>query len=565
MGTEGSLAADHVIPFQASLDSFTLPKRFTYPFYYTPHPLVVLAANELQSYLKKQTDWEHNFGLDPKKEGRSVGKMFGVLVVQNPEGQLGYLAAYSGKLTGKNKTTVFVPSIFDGTENDRFIASGMIELGEISKEISELQTQSDFLSAQNLLESESVKAEKEIETKKEENKIAKKARHKKREELAALLDVELQKVDSDKLSAESQRQRSEQKELTNKWKERLASLQQSIDRFVNEVDKLKEKRKNRSVELQQELFDRYLFLNKVGESRSATDIFKKTAQQSPPAATGECAAPKLLQYAFANDLTPVAMGEFWWGECPKSGLRKHTYFYPACRSKCEPVLGFMLQGIAMDENPLIVKADAFKEIETIYEDDALLVIHKPADLLSTPGKTIHDSVLSRMQAKYPKADGPMLVHRLDMATSGLMIIAKSMNVYKDLQEQFASRSIRKRYVAILDGVLEESEGSIDLPIRVDLDDRPRQLVCFEHGKSAQSKWKVVSQTETQTRIHFYPITGRTHQLRVHAAHPQGLNLPIVGDDLYGKKASRLHLHAEWIEFKHPKSGEVMSFEFGAEF
>ncbi|MND52220.1 Ribosomal large subunit pseudouridine synthase A [compost metagenome] len=259
------------------------------------------------------------------------------------------------------------------------------------------------------------------------------------------------------------------------------------------------------------------------------------------------------------------MAEFWWGQSPKSEIRIHGQFYPACRGKCEPILAHMLEGVEMDENPMLTNPAEGRDVEIVYEDEALVVVNKPAEFLSVPGKNVQDSVYERMRLKYPNATGPLIVHRLDMSTSGIMLVAKTKESHKVLQEQFIKRTIKKRYIALLDGVVESEEGFIDLPLRVDLDNRPHQLVCYEYGKPACTKWEVVERKNNKTKIHFYPITGRTHQLRVHAAHPMGLNSPIVGDDLYGNKGERLHLHAEWIEFKHPTSKEIMTIQVEAEF
>ena len=259
------------------------------------------------------------------------------------------------------------------------------------------------------------------------------------------------------------------------------------------------------------------------------------------------------------------MAEFWWGESPKSAIRKHKHFYPACQGKCQAILGHMLQGIKIDENPLLNQSSDGKNIEVIYEDEELLIINKPADFLSVPGKTIQDSVYHRIKMLFPKATGPLIIHRLDMSTSGLMIIAKSKGTHKYIQKQFINRNVQKRYIALLDGLIKENNGIIDLPLRVDLEDRPRQLVCYQHGKPAKTKWEVIERYNGKTKVYFYPITGRTHQLRVHSAHIKGLNTAILGDDLYGKKSHRLHLHAEAIEFKHPKTKELVRFEIKAPF
>ena len=303
-------------------------------------------------------------------------------------------------------------------------------------------------------------------------------------------------------------------------------------------------------------------MNQAGEIKSLLDIFQ---DKIPIGGTGECAAPKLLQYAFQHKMKPLAMAEFWWGQSPKSEIRKHRNFYPACIGKCKPVLSHMLEGIEMDENPLLKNPAEGKEIEIIFEDEHLLVINKPAEFLSVPGRYIKDSVAQRMKDKFPEATGPLIVHRLDMSTSGIMLIAKSLEVHKFLQSQFIKRTIKKRYVALLEGIVSEEEGTVDLPLRADWNERPKQLVCYDDGKPAQTKWKVIKRKNQQTRIHFFPITGRTHQLRVHAAHPLGLKLPIIGDDLYGTKSDRLCLHAEWIEFLHPISREVMTIEVEAGF
>ena len=260
------------------------------------------------------------------------------------------------------------------------------------------------------------------------------------------------------------------------------------------------------------------------------------------------------------------MAEFWWGQSPNSEVRQHKQFYPSCKSKCEPILmGHMLQDLEMEENPFIMNHAEGKDIEIVYEDEVMLAINKPTEFLSVPGKTISDSVYARIAAKYPDATGPLIVHRLDMSTSGLLLIAKDEETYVKLQSQFIKRTIKKRYVALLDGVLKEKEGFIDLPLRVDLDDRPRQLVCYEHGKQARTNWEVIEVKNNQTRVYFYPISGRTHQLRVHASHEMGLKTPIVGDDLYGTKANRLHLHAEQLIFSHPITKEIITVSTSADF
>lgn len=259
------------------------------------------------------------------------------------------------------------------------------------------------------------------------------------------------------------------------------------------------------------------------------------------------------------------MAEFWWGISPNSAVRKHQNYYPACQSRCKPILGHMLKGTTMDSNKLLENLSAEKHLEIIFEDDDLIIVNKPSEFLSVPGKTITDSVYTRIKKQYPNATGPLIVHRLDMSTSGILVLTKTKEANKKLQSQFINRTVKKRYIALLDGHLSKESGKIKLPLRVDLDDRPKQLVDFIHGKNAETKWTVISKEDNKTRVYFYPITGRTHQLRVHAAHKNGLNTPIFGDDLYGNKANRLHLHAEFISFLHPTTNEKMTFKVDANF
>jgi tRNA pseudouridine32 synthase/23S rRNA pseudouridine746 synthase len=259
------------------------------------------------------------------------------------------------------------------------------------------------------------------------------------------------------------------------------------------------------------------------------------------------------------------MAEFWWGVSPNSEVRKHKNFYPSCQSRCKPILNHMLKGIEMDENLIHKNLSKNKELRIIFEDDDLIIVNKPPEFLSVPGKEITDSVYTRIKQKYPTATGPLIVHRLDMSTSGIIVLTKTKEANKIVQKQFIKRTVKKRYVALLSGKLTKKQGVIKLPLRLDLDDRPRQLVDFINGKKAETNWTVIAHNNNQTRIHFYPITGRTHQLRIHAAHKQGLNIPIRGDDLYGNKQDRLYLHAEFIEFVHPSSKKEISFTVPADF
>ncbi len=553
------------ISFQASTAAYALPQRFTFPFYYEPHPLAVLAVKELQQYLQTQTVWTHNFGLEAGKEEGAAGKMFGVLVVQNQEKELGYLVAFSGRLAGGNRHSKFVPPVFDILTKDGFFNKEEAVINQINREIEVLEADATFLEYQALLVQEQTLANEQRLAQKQKMKAAKQARKMRREKAIVELSPPLYEILKETLQQESIASKVYLKKLSEYWKTRLAETTTKLASYTQKINSLKEARKVKSGALQKKLFDQYTFLNQAGETKSLWDIFQSTVQKTPPAGGGDCAAPKLLQYAFRHQLQPITMAEFWWGAAPKSKVRKHQHFYPACRGKCEPILAHMLKGIPIDENPMLLNPAIGKVLTTVYEDDHLLVINKPAEFLSVPGKSIKDSVLLRIQQKFPDATGPLLVHRLDMATSGLLLVAKTKEVHKYLQYQFINRTIKKRYVALLKGQVQGEEGMIDLPLRVDLDNRPCQLVCYQYGKPAKTKWKVIERLAKHTKVHFYPITGRTHQLRVHAAHSLGLNTAIVGDDLYGTKASRLHLHAERLTFKHPFKKKMMTVKVEADF
>ncbi len=547
--------------FSTSIEGIELPERFTFPFYYTPHPLSKIAAEELQAYLEEQEDFEHEFGNNASPSKTAIGKMFGVLVVQNEMGELGYLAAFSGKLAGKNHHEMFVPQVFDILEKDGFYKREEEFVNEVNRSLELAELNPTYLAKKRELETETQRSIDAISSLKESIRKAKKERDKARVKAQAELSNDELAAFLLNLSKQSIKEQYHLKDQTTFWKQHLATLQAELTVFQQEIDELKEKRKQLSSALQEKIFQHYDFLNAKGERKSLQTIFEHIKPLNPPAGAGECAAPKLLEHAYLVGLKPIALAEFWWGQSPASEVRKHKMFYPACRGKCEPILGHMLEGIETDPNPMLENPAAGKELETVFEDDFLLVVHKPHEFLSVPGITIKDSVYERIKKAYPDATGPLIVHRLDMSTSGLLLIAKTKEVHKALQSLFLKRTIKKRY----DGEVEGEEGYIDLPLRVDLEDRPRQLVCYEYGKTARTKWEVVARKAGKTKVNFYPITGRTHQLRVHAAHPQGLNAPIVGDDLYGTKDTRLHLHAAYLEFKHPITKELICLEVKAEF
>ena len=604
--------------FKKPVSHLALPEKFTYPFHYTPHPLCVLAAEEVKEYIASRKEWQ---------EELASGKMFGVLIVQtdngitnNEENQIGYLAAFSGNLDGKNLHPYFVPPVYDLLQPEGFFKIEEEQISAINIRIRELENSGSYLDSKEKWKIETEQAKAVLNQAKAELKMAKEAR-----EIRRQSSPELSEEEQASLIRESQYQKAEYKRLEKEWKKRLEELETEVRHFDIEIERLKTERKERSAALQRKLFEQFRMLNAQGEVKDLYTIFEQTVQKVPPAGAGECALPKLLQYAYLHQLKPLAMAEFWWGDSPKNEIRHHGYYYPSCKGKCEPILQHMLQGLEVDENPLLNPIHEEEELEIVFEDEWLLVINKPAGMLSVPGKAEdRDSVYHRLKKKYPEATGPMIVHRLDMATSGLLLVAKTKEVHQDLQAQFANRSIKKRYVAVLDGAIIKTEketkpiaekailiaketvstkktakaertgntGRIELPLCLNPLDRPRQMVSSEHGKEAITEYQIISESERitsesentfnesnridesersinesrkYTRIVFYPLTGRTHQLRVHAAHPEGLGCPILGDELYGKKADRLYLHAEYIEFRHPIYGNILCIQKEADF
>ncbi|GGE90098.1 tRNA pseudouridine32 synthase / 23S rRNA pseudouridine746 synthase [Chishuiella changwenlii] len=551
--------------FKQSISNLDIPVLFDYPFYYEPKEIAKLACKEVQDYLENQTDFEHNFGLLNDTSSIPIGKMFGVLVVKNKLNEIGYLAAVSGKLANSNVHLYFVPPVFDMLHKDGFFLEQEERLNEINRILEKLESDSSYLNLkQEWLNFDKNSTQKIVDAKLL-LKTNKADRKKQRSVIITTLNVEDAEEFEADLVKQSLRDKYEFRKLTEEIETQKIAFLNEIESYESKISELKEERKIKSKLLQNQLFEQYQFTNKFNKNKSLKSIFEQTVFQKPPAGAGECAAPKLLQFAFLNQLEPICMAEFWWGDSPKSEVRKHQHFYPACTGKCEPILGHMLDGIELEENLLLKQNSDVDQLEIIYKDSELIVINKPEEFLSVPGIEIKDSVYFRIKSLYPNATGPLIVHRLDMATSGLLVLALNKESHKALQQQFIKRKIKKRYVALLDGNINNDKGVINLPLRVDLDDRPRQMVCEEHGKTAKTEYEVIKRKDNKTLVHFYPITGRTHQLRMHASHVLGLNSPIIGDDLYGKKANRLHLHAEYLELVHPTTKEIMKFQVDANF
>lgn len=523
-----------------NMDSINLPERFTNPCHYTPHPLTLKASKILQEYLKK---WEYL---------PNEGKMYGVLVVQNDHKEIGFLAAFSGNISNKNNYEYFVPPIYDLLDTNSFFKKDESILNDINSVINRLENSSTYLSYKNAYEEQKKKAELDLAYLKEWY-------NKKKVERDALRSTCLNAEDANKLIKESQFQKAEIKRIKNDIKSKLGLFQDKILSYEQRINELKDIRSLFSAKVQEKIFKSFNIYNSLGESKNLIEIFKDYNNQMPPAGSGECVAPRLLQYAFTHNLKPISMGEFWWGDSPIGEMKHNAIFYPACISKCQPILRYMLKGIPLDIEP---NDDTYeKSLEVIYEDDFLLAVNKPVGLLSVPGRSEQPSVYQIIKFKYPDLKGPIIVHRLDMDTSGIMLLAKNKDIHKQLQQQFNKHIIKKVYRALLDGIVTNDNGLIELPLKADYIDRPRQVVCNDDGKYAITRYNVIKRTDNKTLIEFYPVTGRTHQLRVHSAHQNGLNAPIVGDRLYGKdRHERLCLHAYKITFIHPVTGACISLE-----
>ena len=562
---DGTLTDSYFTPFKESLANYSIPESFTFPFYYEPHPLSLLSVKKLQQYIDAKVE----DGQSPESKilgGKNrTGKMFGVLVVENEDGDVGFISAFSGQLGGQNTWKKFIPPVFDPLGENDFFLKSEAEINELSQEIEKLEQNTQIAVCMEHLKTELKTEEHVTENYRKVMVEGRKERKAKRladkdktneQEFNQLLRV---------LAKQSVDQKNQLKELKAHFRQRIEVAEQALHKLTDVITALKKYRKIQSKELQERVFDNYNFLNMNGVKKKLKVLFSENGHGQPASGTGDCAAPKLLQYAFSHSLKPIALAEFWWGRAPESEIRQHGNFYGACQGKCQPILAHMLEGMKIDDNPLLINPAIYKTLEIVYEDELLVIINKPEGLLSVPGKNIEDSVYSRMKKLYPMATGPLIIHRLDMSTSGLMVIALTKKSHKILQQQFIMRTVKKCYVAVLDGLLVEDEGIIDLPLRVDLDDRPRQLVCYDYGKPAKTRWQVIERYSEQTKVYFYPITGRTHQLRVHSAHISGLGLPIEGDELYGKGSDRLHLHAEKLEIKHPFTKCKMVFQAKAAF
>ena len=538
--------------FKKDIDGVEIPRRFNNPFYYSPHPLCLMAADEVRAFLS---------GDDALLAEAGKGKMFGVLAVQTPSGETGYLMAFSGLLFGRNIYDGFVPPVYDMQSPQGYFKQEEARISSINRTVKDIEESADFKSAVEALRDIKNEAERALSETTMLFKANKEERRKKRE--SGMLSAD----DEALLTKQSQFEKAELKRMRRNWETRIEEKAAVVTSFNERIKALGVERRNRSLALQRWLFEQFVVLNANGEGKSLLEIFEEKLSALPPAGAGECAAPKLMQYAYRNSLKPLALAEFWVGESPVGEVRRDGCFYGACKSKCEPILGYMLHGLDVEESAL-EKGGDISSIEIVYEDESLLVVNKPSGVLSVPGIVGGTSVQQWLREKY--SDNTLLVvHRLDMATSGLLVVAKSMQVYKMMQQLFAERKVEKHYMALLDGVPQNVKGRIELPLAPDYMNRPRQKVDYENGKSAVTDYSVVDVVKYNGKecalVRFEPLTGRTHQLRMHAASKEGLDCPIVGDALYGAAGARLMLHASRISFFHPVNKEVIELECKCDF
>ena len=508
------------------------PGRMNNPFDYEPHPLCVEAARQVYAYLGGHGEWA---------EELAAGKMLGVLVCRDAEGQLGFLAAYSGQLGGREDWPWFVPAVFDYLQPDGYFKREEAEITAINHRIGELEQSPEYVVLQGQLSQLRMQAEQETEAYRQLMAEAKARRD----------QLRVAGQGSDELIRESQFQKAELRRMKQRWNGQILEMEKRTKSMESAIFELRQERRERSDALQRWLFDQFVMLNGQGERRTLTDIFAQTPQRVPPSGAGECCAPKLLQYAFSHALQPVCMAEFWNGRSPKAEVRHHGQYYPACHGKCKPILEWMM-GYQVKTSPSSSKGE---DVWLVELGKTFIVVNKPAGLLSVPGRTGEESVESLLRQQYGQV---YMVHRLDQDTSGLLVVALTEEAYHALQRQFLARTIYKRYIALLDGEV-SGKGTISLPLRPDPLDRPRQVVDHEHGKEAVTVYEVLGREGAFTRVALTPHTGRTHQLRMHCAHSEGLGCPIVGDRLYGKPAQRLCLHAAELAFNHPLTGERLHF------
>ncbi len=552
------------------------PVRMNNPFSYTPHSLCTEAAAAVQHYLDTTPQLmalEHQ------------GKMFGVLVVRTATGERGFVAAYSGLLSGRNNWPWFVPPVFDAQQPDGHFKVNERHISHLNHLIASTEQSEAYRQAQATLATVEHDAEAQLCEAREALRRRKALRDQRRQE--ALTSTPLTAAEQQAMVRESQYDKAELRRIKKRLSDNTMVAKQALSEYEDQLKTWRDDRHRESEALQQWLFTQYKVCNARGETRTLLDLFAEETGQLPPAGAGDCCAPKLLQYAYKHGLQPLAIAEFWWGPPSNDYLRQPGHYYPACQSKCRPILPFMLQGLDVEPDR---SAERTHDMPTVlYADDSIVVIDKPAGMLSVPGKDenrLSAEQFVRQQFNIP-AEVTAVVHRLDMDTSGLLVFARTQAAQRALQTQFLKRTVKKRYEALLSWqtVGDGARNIISLPLRPDIENRPRQMVDKLHGKTAITCFELgeVLPNGCQ-RVSLWPLTGRTHQLRVHCMHPEGLCSPIAGDPLYIRYASssdtestvcsdtedaicadilpnpgRLCLHAAQLTFVHPVTGKTMTF------
>ena len=521
-----------------------VPLKLQYPHYYLPHDIAVHAANMLKFSIPTRFP-NNSFGT---QDDGTVGKMFGVLIVKSEKNELGYLEAFSGKIEENSAEMGFVPSIFDLQSVEGYYKKREAEITKINERVADLEQGPELLRLRQALELHDSNSVQELADCKARHKLAKAKRKKSRRE-AELLSESEQKVIIKRLAVESQNENFELRDLKRDQDNARNEISKQLQVFEEELEKHKSERSAMSSALQNWIFESYVFTNKLGDKTDPIQLFAKTSSKYPPSGAGDCAAPKLFQYAIDHKLTPIALAEFWYGASPSGVIRKHGKFYTACKGKCEPILDFYMQGMPVEENPLHRIARKERKLNIVYEDAFMVAVNKPFGMLSVPGKEISNSAFTKLEKEYEEL---YIIHRLDMATSGILLFAKSVRVFKAMQRLFSDRKVIKTYEAILDGSPEKNKGTIDLRLAQSFINRPMQMHS-KSGKLAITDYEVVGSNGQDTFIKFYPSTGKTHQLRMHASHHEGLNCPIKGDLLYGNPSDRMYLHAAKVRFLHPET------------
>ena len=583
---------------------------FTDPFRYVPDPRVLHAGRIVISRLAEWASMPEGTPEKTIERSFAEGKMLGVLICRT-----GFLAAFSGTVKGSGGVTSsvdgFVPPIIDLTDEQGYFKINEAAITRLNKELKILSSSPAYNAIKTELINAQTTRDAEIEALQDQIRLAKIQRDKIRNE-----STDPSKLDG--LIRESQFQKAELKRCKDRWKDRIYEIENQISEFEATIRDLKARRAEQSDALQKWIFENAIVHNGAGESLSIWEIFS-CGGLTPPGGTGDCAAPKLLNYAFAHGLEPLAMGEFWYGASPDTAVRTHGHFYPSCTSKCGPLLGYMMKGLRLPVKPAMTGKDTLR---ILFEDESIIVVEKPSGMPSVPGLDGRNSLQELLTSQSNEIHA---VHRLDMDTSGVMVFAKTSEAAVNLRRQFEDHTVRKTYMAKVSadtdipsgkllaetvlppwpqGVVSDQQtalwafaasrcqqweglsqptvsqmgsskagkGAIDLPLSPDYDERPRQKVDFNQGKEAYTEYEVVRNNQNGTSdLLLYPHTGRTHQLRVHCAHHLGLGRPIVGDLLYGgysvfdNKASepahpaRLCLHALSITFRHPLTAEELTF------